>query len=105
MFWRWRTLNHKPKTRISIETIELIQRIARENRLWGAERIRDELLKLGIRVAQRTIQRYLKPGAEPHRTSQRWATFVENHATHIWACDFIQTYDIWCRPIFAFCII
>jgi putative transposase len=26
MFWRWRTRNHKPKTRISIETIELIQR-------------------------------------------------------------------------------
>jgi putative transposase len=39
------------------ETIELIQRMARENRLWGAERIRGELLKLGIRVSKRTVQK------------------------------------------------
>jgi putative transposase len=79
--------------------------MARENRLWVAERIRGELLKLGIRVAKRTIQRYLKPSMEPRRTGQRWATFLENHAKDIWACDFIQTYDIWFRPIFVFFII
>jgi hypothetical protein len=29
--------------------------MAAENRLWDAERIRGELLKLGIRVSKRTI--------------------------------------------------
>src|SRR5258708_211302 len=29
-------------------------------RLWGAERIRGELLKLDIRVSKRTIQKYMK---------------------------------------------
>jgi hypothetical protein len=38
--------------------------MATENRLWGAERIRGELLKLGIRVAKRTIQRCMR-GARP----------------------------------------
>lgn len=52
-----------------------------------------------------TVQRYLKQGAQPRRTGQRWATFLENHAHDILACDFIQTYDIWFRPIFAFFII
>jgi putative transposase len=33
--------------------------MAEENRLWGAERIRGELLKLGIRVSNRTIQKYM----------------------------------------------
>jgi putative transposase len=105
MFWRWRTRHQKPQPRISVDTIELIRRMARENRLWGAERTRGELLKLGIRVAKRTIQRYLKRGVRPRRTDQRWATFLENHSKNIWACDFVQTYDIWFRPIFAFFII
>jgi putative transposase len=106
MFWRWRTRHqHAPQTRISIDTIELIRRMACENRLWGAERIRGELLKLGIRVAKRTIQRYLKRDAQPRPSGQRWATFLENHSKNVWACDFVQTYDIWFRPIFAFFII
>jgi hypothetical protein len=44
-------------------------------------------------------------GKRPRPTSQRWATFLENHAKEIWACDFLQTYDIWFRPIFAFFVI
>ena len=40
MFWRWRTRCTKPKPRISTDTIGLIRRMADENRLWGAERIR-----------------------------------------------------------------
>ena len=64
MFWRWRTRHQKPQPRISVDTIELIRHMARENRLWGAERIRGELLKLGIRVAKRTVQRYLKRGVQ-----------------------------------------
>jgi transposase InsO family protein len=39
------------------------------------------------------------------RLRQRWATFLENHSKNIWACDFVQTYDIWFRPVFAFFII
>jgi len=35
----------------------LIQQMARENSLWGAERIRGELMKLGLRVAKTTIQK------------------------------------------------
>jgi hypothetical protein len=33
--------------------------MAAKNPLWRAERIRGELLKLGIRVSKRTIQRYM----------------------------------------------
>jgi hypothetical protein len=32
--------------------------MARENSLWGVERIRGELMKLGIRVPRSTIQKY-----------------------------------------------
>jgi putative transposase len=38
-------------------------------------------------------------------SGRRWTTFVRNHAHETWACDFVQTYDILFRPIFAFFII
>lgn len=34
---------------------------------------------------------------------QTWRTFLKNHT--VWACDFLQTYDVWFRPIFAFFVI
>jgi transposase InsO family protein len=34
---------------------------------------------------------------------QIWHTFLRNHT--VWACDFLQTYDVWFRPIFAFFIV
>ena len=82
----------------------LIRQVAEENSTWGAERIRGELLKLGIIVAKRTIQRYaraVRPPAPPR--GQKWHSFLRNHT--VWACDFLQTYDVWFRPIFAFFII
>jgi len=44
--------------------------MAAENRLWGAERIRGEHSKLGVRVAKRTVQRYMR-GARPPSVGQR----------------------------------
>lgn len=55
-FWRFKSRVQTPSNRLATESIALIQRMARENPLWGAERIRSELLKLEIRVAKRTIQ-------------------------------------------------
>ena len=69
------------------------------NPLWGAERIRGELLKLGIRVSKRTVQRYMCRCSPRRGDGQRWATFLRNHVT--WACDFVQTYDIWFRDVFV----
>jgi hypothetical protein len=48
-YWRRKLQKKKRKPRITPETISLIKQMARENRLWGAERIRGELLKLGIK--------------------------------------------------------
>ncbi len=79
--------------------------MATANRLWGAERIRGELLELGLRVCKRTVQKYMG-GARPRPpSSPRWGTFLREHARQIWACDFLQLHDAWFRPIFAFFIV
>jgi hypothetical protein len=58
--------------------IALIRELAAANRLWGAERIRSELLKPGIRVAKTTAQRHMRNTRPPRRDSQTWATFLRN---------------------------
>jgi transposase InsO family protein len=93
------------RPRLARERVALIRRIAKENLTWGAERIRGELLKLGLPIAKSTIQQYLKGRRAAGPGSQTWRTFLRNHACAIWACDFLQTHDVWFRPIFAFVII
>jgi hypothetical protein len=106
LFWRARSRPPEASVpRVSPETLDLIRRLADDNRLWGAERIRGELLKLGIRVAKRTIQKHMRRLRGPRPWGQSWSTFLENHLHQTWSCDFLQLYEIWFRPIFAFFII
>jgi len=104
LFWR-RKSRTASTPRIPSETRELIRRMASENRLWGADRIRGELLKLGIRVSKRTIQRYLPQARPAHPPGQAWATFLHNHAETTWACDFLAVSDLLFRPLYAFFVI
>ncbi|MFL5701380.1 MAG: helix-turn-helix domain-containing protein [Ktedonobacteraceae bacterium] len=55
LVWKRRSqaTSHQPK--VAAETVALIKEMAAKNRLWGAERIRGELLKLNIHVCKRTI--------------------------------------------------
>ncbi len=100
-YWRRRSQG-KPK--ISPETIALIQKMAKENRLWGAERIRGELLKLGIEVSKRTVQRYMPKEKKPGSSGQNWATFLKNQASGIWACDFTVVTDWLFRQWYIFVV-
>jgi putative transposase len=105
LVWKRRSkaASHTPK--VAPETVALIREMATKNRLWGAERIRGELLKLGIHVCKRTIQKYMRRVRAPRPRGQNWATFLHNHTAHIWACDFLQVTDLFFRPLFAFFII
>jgi hypothetical protein len=79
------------------------RRWRRKNCLWGAERIRGELLKLDIKVSKRTIQRYMSKSRQG--SDQTWATFIKNHVRDIWACDFTVVHDLFFRPIHIFVIL
>jgi transposase InsO family protein len=79
--------------------------MARENPLWGAERIRGELLQLGIRVAKRTIQKYMHAVRSKPPTGQSWSTFLKTHGKDIWACDFVPVVTLFFRTIHAFVIV
>ena len=104
LYWRLKSKRKNNKPKIPPETIDLIRKMANENRLWGAERIQGELLKLGIKVCKRTIQKYMPKVRKSPSSSQIWATFLKNHASDIWACDFTVVYDWLFRPWHIFVI-
>ena len=87
LYWKYKSRAASAKPKISAETVVLIKEMALQNRLWGAERIRGEFLKLGIHISKRTIQKYMRHARTPRRVGQNWATFLRNHAKDMWACD------------------
>jgi len=105
LVWRTRSATAPKRPQIAPATVTLITRVAAENPLWGAERIRGELIKRGIRVGKRTVQRHRRSASPPRPRGPTWATFLHNHALDVWACDFLPVIDLGFRAIFAFFII
>ena len=101
LFWRRQSRSRKASP-LPSETIDLIRDMAARGRLWGAERIRGELLKLGSKVSKRTSRSTCAASAAEGGGGQSWATFLKNHAERMWVCDFIQTHDLLFRQIYAF---
>ena len=107
LFWRRksRAAASTATSKVAPETIALIKEMAAANRLWGAERIRGELLKLDIRVAKTTVQRYMRQARPRRGSGQMWATFLCTHAQAIWACDFLPVTDLLFRQLYAFFVV
>jgi transposase InsO family protein len=105
LFWRMKSRAGRPP--ILMELRELIRRMARENVLWGEERMANELLlKLGIRISPRTVRKYL-PKRTPGRPrgDLRWSTFLRSHARGILACDFFVAVTATFRMLYVFVVI
>jgi len=107
LFWGWKS---RPVGRPRLPKVlqELIRKMAAEHPTWGEERIANELKrKLGIRVSPRTVQRYAGGGGWSGRDpdpSQRWLTFVHNHAQAMVACDFFVAVTARFRILYVFVI-
>ena len=106
-FWRRQSRAAAPAPRppFAPETVALIHELARAKRLWGAERIRGERGKRAIRVAKSTAQRSLRGARPPRGAGQPWASFLQNHAAEIWACDSLPVSDRLFRPPYAFFVV
>jgi putative transposase len=105
LFWRWKSRRRNTARRLDPEIVALIQRLARENPLWGAERIRGELLKLGVHVAKRTIQKYRQAVRSSSTSGPSWSTFLKTQGQAIWACDFVPVVTLFFQTVYAFVIV
>jgi transposase InsO family protein len=107
LFWRRKSRQGRPPIPADLQAI--IRQMARENPTWGQERIANELRpKLGLWVSPRTVRKYMPkcqpPGPGTRVSSQRWATFVRNHAQAIVACDFCLVVTATFRLLYVFVV-
>jgi transposase InsO family protein len=102
LFWKLKSRPGRPKLPRDIR--QLIARMVEENPTWGQGRVADELaLKLGIRVSPRTVGAYWPDqpdGRGP--SSQRWNSFVRNHARSLLTCDFLVVVTAGFRQLYVF---
>jgi transposase InsO family protein len=107
LFWRWTSKPGRPALPKDLQ--DLIWRMAQDNPTWGQERIANELLlKLGLQVSPRTVRKYMPRRVDHGRgqrlSSQRWRTFVRNHAQAIVACDFCAVVTATFRLLYVFVV-
>jgi transposase InsO family protein len=83
-YWRWRS-RRPGRPKIGTEIRDLIRRMSKANPLWGAPRIHGELLKLGIKISQVTVGRWMP--WRPKVPSPTWRSFLRNHLPDLAAID------------------
>jgi len=90
LLWRWKSRKRRRpgRPKIGPQLRRLIAQMANNNVGWGAPRIHGELCKLGIKISQATVSRYMpKPPPRPG-SRQSWSTFLTNHRHELLAIDF-----------------
>jgi hypothetical protein len=102
-YWRWKSRNRAGRPKIDRDLRDLIQRMSRENPLWGAPRIHGEFLMLGFEVAQSTVSKYMFRSQKP--PSQSWKTFLKNHTEAIAAIDMCAVPTLTFELLFVFLVL
>ena len=104
LYWTWKSRTKLGRPHLSAEVRALIARIAQENPLWGTERIRGELLKLGLVVSNRSVRRYRRRRFPPG-DHQRWRSFLANQLRGIWAADLFVVQTVSYHILYVFFLI
>jgi hypothetical protein len=106
LYWRWRSRGRvSGRAKITPEIQELIQRMAKENPTWGAPKIHGELLKLGFKVSERSVSRYIRAIQRRGDPGRRWLTFLRNYREAIVAMDFFTVPTVSFRVLYCLFII
>jgi transposase InsO family protein len=71
--------------------------------LWGAPRIHGELLKLGIKISEATVSKYLPRRRKP--PSQTWRAFLDNHVGTLISVDFFTVPTVFFHVLFVFVVL
>jgi transposase InsO family protein len=103
-FWKQKSGKEGGRPSMNLEVIILIKKMVAENPLWGAPRIHSELLMLGYKICESTVQRYM-PKKGKKNNGQNWKTFLKNHFMDIISIDFLTVPTINFKQMYVLVII
>src|SRR5207249_10406107 len=102
-YWTWKVRHgHAGRQSVPREARELIRILSRNNSTWGAPRIHSELLKLGIRISEASVAKYMVRHPKPR--SQTWRTFLKNHSAQLASVDFFTVPTALFQVLFVFIV-
>ena len=102
--WTYKRRGRPGRPPIDPEVNTLIVRFGTENPRWGYQRLRGELLKLGIRVSATTVRTILlRHGLDPapRRSGPTWSEFLRSQASGILACDFFTVETLRLKTLYV----
>src|SRR5262249_49533967 len=103
-YWTWKIRHGRPGGPcVPKETRDLIRTMSRENPLWGAPRIHGELMKLGIKISEASVAKYMVRNPKP--PAQTWRTFLSNHVSQLASVDFFTVYTVRFEILFVFIVL
>ncbi len=107
LYWKWisRARARGGRKPVSKEIRSLIFQMVAENPTWGAPRIHGELLKLGFKVSEPTVSRWVRKAPRPADPAKRWLTFLRNHREAIAAMDFFTVPTLTFGVLYGFFVI
>ena len=101
IIWASPSLGRKP---LDQETIDLILKIKKLNSTWGAQKISDELAKIGHHASKKTVLKYLEIYGlnDPSpRQGLSWKEFISNHKFKI-GIDFTSLITVMGHQLYIF---
>ena len=102
-YWTWKVRHgHAGRPNVPKETRELIGTLGGNNSTWEPPRIHSELLKLGIRISEASVAKYMVRHPKP--PSQTWRTFLKNHSAQLASVDFFTAPTALFQVLFVFIV-
>jgi len=106
-FWTFKHKKRIGRLPISMGIRELIVDMKNKNNTWGPKRIEGELIKLNIKIDEKTIRNiityYRKRGKI--KTGKNWSNFLKMQAEYIYAMDFFTVDTLMFKRFYVLVII
>ena len=103
LYWTRLSKRHAGRPARGNKVRHLIRKIPNANPTWGSPRIHGELLKLAIKISERTVARLMPKKRKP--PSQTWHTFLDNHLKNMVSIDFFVVPTATFRVLFVLIVL